>query len=200
MWNCYPGGDMRDKSDGYRIQIWRKDRLYWAAVPELGIFDKGEDVALLVSQIEKHKDEIIREYDELGEASPEPLKFANNKRNRISLIELAKGFATPLLLIIGLLVIVNVVSKIPSVVSGVAEKILASEGNKLIVVGLLVNNPEIYFKRSLLHEKEGRIQAAITDMELAIGLLQVKGADKDFKDKYYARLNRLKASCRDCAR
>jgi hypothetical protein len=67
---------------------------------------------------------------------------------------------------------------------------------RLFVLGL-VQNPMALWKYSEIQEAAGRMDSAIRDMELAIGLLEMHGADKQTMKKYSDRLENIKAKKRD---
>ena len=49
------------------------------------------------------------------------------------------------------------------------------------------------YKASQVAEREGRIDSAIRQIELAIGLLEMHSADKGVLGRYYSRLEGLQA-------
>ena len=70
-------------------------------------------------------------------------------------------------------------------------KRLLTDRNKLLLLGL-VQNPVALYKASEIAEKQGFIDVARRDMELAIGLVEMHGADKQVLKRYYDRLESLK--------
>jgi hypothetical protein len=58
--------------------------------------------------------------------------------------------------------------------------------------GFLTTNPAVSYRVSLMEEKDGNLEAAIDEIELAIGLLELHSADRATQDKYTARLMELK--------
>ena len=55
-----------------------------------------------------------------------------------------------------------------------------------------VQNPAVLYKTSEIAESEGALDSAISDIELAIGLLELHGADKQVIKRYNERLDRLR--------
>ena len=68
-----------------------------------------------------------------------------------------------------------------------------NERTKLYILSL-VQNPAVLFKTSEIAEREGALDSAIRDIELAIGLLELHGADKQVIKRYNARLDMLKVA------
>jgi hypothetical protein len=66
-----------------------------------------------------------------------------------------------------------------------------TERNKLLLLGL-VQNPAALYKASEIAEKQGFLEAARRDMELAVGLVELHPADKRVAKRYYDRLEALK--------
>lgn len=56
-----------------------------------------------------------------------------------------------------------------------------------------VQNPQALYKISEMDEAEGKIDNAIREIELAIGLLEMHGADKQVIQRYNDRLTKLKS-------
>lgn len=75
------------------------------------------------------------------------------------------------------------------------DKNLKDERTKLYVLSF-VQNPAALQKTSEIAEREGKIESAIRDMELAIGLLEMNNADKAVIKRYYDRVAKLKADPR----
>lgn len=61
---------------------------------------------------------------------------------------------------------------------------------KLVLLSF-VQNPQALLKVSEIEEAEGKLDNAIRETELAIGLLEMHGADKQVIQKYYDRVNKL---------
>jgi len=57
----------------------------------------------------------------------------------------------------------------------------------------LVQNPVALYKVSEYEERYGKIDSAIRDIELAIGLLEMHAADKTVIKRYHDRLEALRA-------
>jgi len=72
-------------------------------------------------------------------------------------------------------------------------KTFNEERTKLYVLSF-VQNPAALYKTSEIKEREGKIDSAIRDVELAIGLLEMHSADKQVIKRYYDRLEKLKAA------
>lgn len=62
--------------------------------------------------------------------------------------------------------------------------------SKLILLSF-VQNPQALLKISEIEETEGKLDNAIRETELAIGLLEMHGADKQVIKKYSDRVNKL---------
>ena len=72
---------------------------------------------------------------------------------------------------------------------------LKDERTKLYVLSF-VQNPAALFKTSEIAERDGKLDNAMRDMELAIGLLEMKGADKPVIKRYNDRLDKLKLAAK----
>lgn len=70
------------------------------------------------------------------------------------------------------------------------DKALSDERNKLYALSF-VQNPAALHKASEIEERNGKLSNAIRDMELAIGLLEMNGADKQVIKRYNDRLDKL---------
>jgi len=70
---------------------------------------------------------------------------------------------------------------------------LKDERTKLYVLSF-VQNPAALYKTSEIAERDGRLDSAMRDVELAIGLLEMHGADKQVIKRYSDRLTKLKAA------
>jgi hypothetical protein len=72
---------------------------------------------------------------------------------------------------------------------------MKEERTKLYILSF-VQNPAALYKTSELAEREGKLDNAIRDMEMAIGLLEMHGGDKAAIKRYGDRLEKLKAGVR----
>jgi hypothetical protein len=70
------------------------------------------------------------------------------------------------------------------------DNALKDERNKLYALSF-VQNPAALHKASEIEERNGKLSNAIRDMELAIGLLEMNGADKQVIKRYNDRLDKL---------
>ena len=75
------------------------------------------------------------------------------------------------------------------------QKELKREQAKLYFLSF-VQNPAALYKTSEIEEREDKLSNAIRDMELAIGLLEMHGADKQVLRRYYSRLEKLNAGAK----
>ena len=71
-----------------------------------------------------------------------------------------------------------------------------NERAKLYILSF-VQNPAALYKTSEIAEREARLDSAVRDMELAIGLLEMHGADKQAIKRYNDRLDKLKAAAKE---
>jgi hypothetical protein len=72
----------------------------------------------------------------------------------------------------------------------VADRINEKQ-NQFYLLGL-IQNPVALYKSSEVHENNGRLDNAIRDMELALGLLEMHGSNQILIEKFKTRLNSLK--------
>ena len=72
---------------------------------------------------------------------------------------------------------------------------LKEERTKLYVLSF-VQNPAALYKTSEIAERDGRLDSAMRDMELAIGLLEMHNADKQVIKRYNDRLAKLKVAAK----
>jgi len=72
------------------------------------------------------------------------------------------------------------------------RKALSEERTRIRLKGLLTTNPAVNYRVSLIEENKGNLEAAIDEIELALGLLELHSADRATKDKYVSRLQELK--------
>ena len=63
--------------------------------------------------------------------------------------------------------------------------------NQFYLLGL-VQNPAAFYRSSEIHEANGRLDKAIRDMDLAIGLLEMNGANQTVIERYTNRLSMLR--------
>lgn len=71
----------------------------------------------------------------------------------------------------------------------VADRINEKQ-NQFYLLGL-IQNPIALYKSSEVHENSGRLDKAIRDMELALGLLEMHGSNQILIEKFKTRLNSL---------
>jgi len=82
-------------------------------------------------------------------------------------------------------------------VSNMISKSLSSTKNDstdkkvLVYAKGLINNPEVFFQTSILHEKSNKLENAIADMELALGLLEMQKTSVNYQEKFKKRLQEL---------
>ena len=67
-----------------------------------------------------------------------------------------------------------------------------TERTKLYLLGI-VQNPAVLYMTSELAERNGFLDSAKRDMELAVGLVELHSADKRAAKRYYDRLEMLNA-------
>lgn len=72
----------------------------------------------------------------------------------------------------------------------ISEKINEKQ-NQFYFLGL-VQNPAAFYRSSEIHEANGRLDKAIRDMDLAIGLLEMNGANQTVIERYTNRLSMLR--------
>ena len=68
---------------------------------------------------------------------------------------------------------------------------LKDEKTQIRLKGLLTTNPAVNYRVSEIEENDGNLVAAIDEIYLALGLLEMHGADRATKEKYAARLRNL---------
>lgn len=71
-------------------------------------------------------------------------------------------------------------------------KTFKEEKTKVLMLSF-IQNPDALYKLSEIEERKGSIHSAIRDIELAIGLLEMHGADKQITKRYSDRARKLKA-------
>ncbi len=100
---------------------------------------------------------------------------------------------------VGLSVSLNTV--LPDVYS--VERLLARLGDKasagleddrtrLRLAGFLSRNPYVHYRISVLEEKAGRLDRAVEEIELALGLFELGPQGHPAREKYLKRLNELR--------
>lgn len=75
------------------------------------------------------------------------------------------------------------------------DKNFKRDQTKFYILGM-IQNPAALYKTSEAEEREGKVDNAIRDMELAIGLLEMHNADKQVVKRYYSRLEKLQAEAK----
>lgn len=76
----------------------------------------------------------------------------------------------------------------------VAERVnteFENDRSRLRLAGFLSRNPYVHYKISELEENAGRLDRAIEEIELALGLFELSPANNPARDKYQRRLNEL---------
>jgi len=68
---------------------------------------------------------------------------------------------------------------------------LKDDKTQIRLKGLLITNPAVNYRVSEIEEKDGNLVAAIDEIYLALGLLELHGADRATKEKYAVRLRDL---------
>lgn len=77
----------------------------------------------------------------------------------------------------------------------VGEKVnadLEDDRNRLRLMGFLSRNPYAHYRISVLEEQAGRLDRAIEEIELALGLFELGPLGNPAKEKYLERLNALR--------
>ena len=72
-----------------------------------------------------------------------------------------------------------------------ATKNDSTDKKVLVYAKGLINNPEVFFQTSILHEKSNKLDNAIADMELALGLLEMQKTSVNYQEKFKKRLQEL---------
>ena len=72
------------------------------------------------------------------------------------------------------------------------RKALGEEKTRIRLTGLLTTNPAVHYRVSLIEERDGNMNAAIDELELALGLLELHSVDRATREKYQSRLQELK--------
>lgn len=68
---------------------------------------------------------------------------------------------------------------------------LENDRSRLRLAGFLSRNPYVHYRISMLEENAGRLDRAIEEIELALGLFELSPANSPARDKYQRRLNEL---------
>jgi hypothetical protein len=74
----------------------------------------------------------------------------------------------------------------------IVSKLVKNERVRLYALGL-IQNPAALYKASEVAEREGSMDVATRDMQLAIGLLELHNADKQVLKRYINRLEKIQA-------
>jgi len=69
---------------------------------------------------------------------------------------------------------------------------LQNDRSRLRLAGFLSRNPYVHYRISILEENAGRLDRAIEEIELALGLFEMGLPNNPAKDKYVRRLNELR--------
>ena len=92
-------------------------------------------------------------------------------------------------------IIDSTMNSIVDTASPIRAKLRAALNDEKTMVrlkGLLTTNPATHYRVSVIEENSGNVTAAIEEIELAIGLLEIHNADRAAKEKYAMRLQELK--------
>lgn len=68
------------------------------------------------------------------------------------------------------------------------RKAVRDEKTRVRLKGLLTNNPAVHYRVAAIAEAKGQYEAAIEEIELALGLLELHAVDRVTRDKYQSRL------------
>lgn len=71
------------------------------------------------------------------------------------------------------------------------NKELENDRSRLRLAGFLSRNPYVHYRISVLEENAGRLDRAIEEIELALGLFELSPANNPARGKYQKRLNEL---------
>ena len=77
-------------------------------------------------------------------------------------------------------------------IESAASSMKPTEKSRILLLGL-VQNPAALYQASAIEEKEGNVERAIADMELAMGLLEMHGAQQQVVARYSDRMRELKS-------
>ena len=78
------------------------------------------------------------------------------------------------------------------ILRGEVKRALQNEAVRIRLTGIVTNNPAVHWRMSLIEESRGNFDLAVTEIELAIGLLELHSASKVVIDRYAGRLKELK--------
>jgi len=67
----------------------------------------------------------------------------------------------------------------------------SSEKKVIVYAKGLINNPEVFYQASILHQNSNKLDNAIADIELAIGLLEMHKSSEKYEQKFKTRLQEL---------
>jgi hypothetical protein len=68
---------------------------------------------------------------------------------------------------------------------------LEKDRNRIRLVGFLTHNPYVHYRISQIEEQAGRLDSAVEEIELALGLFELGPPNNPAKEKYLKRLNEL---------
>ena len=71
------------------------------------------------------------------------------------------------------------------------RKATRDEKTRIRLKGLLTINPAVHYRVAAIEEAKGNLAAAIEEIELALGLLELHAADRATQEKYRMRLQEL---------
>lgn len=109
--------------------------------------------------------------------------------------EVARFAFKTLIILIALLVFLSLlVEELPDMrkFSEKMKNSVRKEEVQLRVRGFFTSNPQVHWNISVIEEKKGNLNAAVMEIELAIGLLEMHQASKDVVQRYKTRLETLK--------
>jgi hypothetical protein len=72
------------------------------------------------------------------------------------------------------------------------ESELGTDRNRIRLVGFLTHNPYVHYKVSLLEEQKGNLEAAVEEIEMALGLFDMGPPNNPARERYAKRLNELR--------
>jgi hypothetical protein len=113
------------------------------------------------------------------------------KENAISAEVKNFGIKTAIIAL-GIIVTVIVLAPDLGAVSDSINRALSKEKNKVLLMSF-IQNPGSLYRAAAIDERDGKLDNAIMEMEAAIGLLEMHGADTKVVHRYYAKLSDLKA-------
>jgi len=83
------------------------------------------------------------------------------------------------------------IQSLKQVLRGEVKRALQNESVRIRLTGIATNNPAVHWRMSLIEESRGNFDLAVTEIELAIGLLELHSANKAVIDRYDGRLKEL---------